>query len=122
MKKLKRITALVGVILLIALYAGTMLLGIFGSEKTMDLLFVAIICTVIIPVLLWAYSFIYRLLKENFNVFKNEEKDKEKGELNGEKKNSETEEKSSEANGKSRSAEEKDQKKNSESRSGRKKK
>ena len=122
MKKLKQITALVGVILLIALYAGTMFLGIFGSEKTMDLLFVAIICTVIIPVLLWAYSFIYRLLKENFNVFKNEEKDKEKGEQNGEKKNSETEEKSSETNGKSRSAEEKDQKKNSESRSGRKKK
>ena len=76
MKKVKRILALAGVVLLIALYAGTMILGITGSEKTQDLLFAAIICTVVVPVLLWAYSFIYRLLKENFSVGDDKEEKK----------------------------------------------
>ena len=67
MKKLKQITALIGVILLIGLYVSTLILALIGNETTLQLLKAAIVCTVIVPVLLWAYSFIYRLLKKYFS-------------------------------------------------------
>ena len=67
MKRLKQITALIGVILLIGLYASTLVLAVIGNETSLQLLRAAIVCTVIVPVLLWAYSFIYRLLKNHFS-------------------------------------------------------
>lgn len=67
MKKLKQITALVGVILLVALYVSTLVLALMGGEKALTLLRAAIYCTIIVPVLLWAYSFIFRLVKKNIS-------------------------------------------------------
>ena len=67
MKRLKQITALIGVILLLGLYASTLILAVIGNETSLQLLRAAIVCTVIVPVLLWAYSFIYRLLKNHFS-------------------------------------------------------
>lgn len=65
MKKLKQITALLGVILLLALYISTIVLACIGSERSLELLKAALWATVVLPVLLWAYSFIYRLLKKH---------------------------------------------------------
>lgn len=65
MKKLKQITALLGVIILVALYVSTLVLAIIGSERSLELLRAAIYATVVLPVLLWAYSFIYRLIKRH---------------------------------------------------------
>ena len=62
MKKLKQITALIGVIALIGLYVSTLVLALIGSAEAINLLKVAVL-----PVLLWAYSFIYRLLKGKQN-------------------------------------------------------
>ncbi|MCD7866192.1 MAG: hypothetical protein LUG54_09380 [Clostridiales bacterium] len=67
MKKLKRITALIGVIALFALYIYTLVLAIIGSEQTMNLFMTAVVATVVLPVLLWTYSFIYKLLKNNYS-------------------------------------------------------
>lgn len=67
MKKVRRITALVGVIALLALYVYTLVLAIFGSEQTMNMLVTAIVATVVLPTLLWTYSFIYKLLKNNYS-------------------------------------------------------
>jgi len=67
MKKLKRITALIGVIALFALYIYTLVLAIFGSEQTMNMFMTSIVATVVLPVLLWTYSFIYRLLKNHYS-------------------------------------------------------
>lgn len=67
MKKVKRVTALVGVIALLALYVSTLVLALIGSEEAMRLLRAAIYATVVLPVLLWAYSFIYKLLKNNYS-------------------------------------------------------
>ncbi len=64
MKTLKRITALVGAFLLIALYASTLILAMIGSDTAADLLRIAVVATIIVPVLLWAYSLIYRVLKQ----------------------------------------------------------
>lgn len=63
MKKVKQILAISGVILLLGLYAATVVLAFLGNENTLNLLKAAIYATVVVPVLLWAYSFIYKLLK-----------------------------------------------------------
>ncbi len=67
MKKIKRIIALIGVILLLALYLSTIVLACIGSENAINLLKTAIYATIVVPVLLWAYSFIYKLLKNNYS-------------------------------------------------------
>lgn len=65
MKKAKRILAMLGVIFLIGLYLTTLLCAIFAKENLMTLLMASIYATFIIPVLLWAYSFIYKLIQKN---------------------------------------------------------
>ncbi len=67
MKKLRRITAMIGVIVLLGLYIAAFVLAIFGGDDTINLFWAAIVATIILPVLLWAYSFIYRLLKRNYS-------------------------------------------------------
>ncbi|MCD8110134.1 MAG: hypothetical protein LUE14_08560 [Clostridiales bacterium] len=78
MKKLKRITALIGVIALLALYIYTLVLAIIGSEQTMNLFMTAVVATVVLPVLLWSYSFIYKLLKNNYSEDAREKTEKMK--------------------------------------------
>jgi len=65
MKKVKQILALVGVVVLIGLYVSTLICAVSSSENFMNLLMASIYATVIIPVLLWAYSFIYKLTRKN---------------------------------------------------------
>ena len=67
MKKLKQITALIGVIALVGLYISTLVLALIGSAEAINLLKVAVYVTIVLPVLLWAYSFIYRMLKRKQN-------------------------------------------------------
>ena len=50
--KLKRILAMAGVVILAALYISTLLLALIGSEKAMQLLIVAVFCTIAIPVMI----------------------------------------------------------------------
>ena len=77
-KLIQRILAMGGVILLAALYISTLVLAIIGGERAQTLLKAAIACTFVVPVLLWAYSFIYRLLRDHYNVYdKKEDTDKE---------------------------------------------
>lgn len=64
MKKAKRILALIGVVILAGLYLSTIVCALFGSDNYMDLLMASLYATVVIPVLLWAYTFIYKLLKK----------------------------------------------------------
>ena len=63
MKKTKRILALIGAILLLLLYVVAFVAT--GLDHTSDMRYwkAAVAATIIIPVLIWAYSFVYRLLK-----------------------------------------------------------
>ncbi|MFP3153258.1 hypothetical protein LQZ18_02280 [Lachnospiraceae bacterium ZAX-1] len=63
MKKAKRITAILGVIILIALYLSTLVFALLG-EEFIKMLMAAVGATIVIPVLLWAYTLIYRLRKD----------------------------------------------------------
>lgn len=65
MKKVKQILAIIGIILLVLLYLSTLVCAIIDHTETMRLFQASILATVIIPVLLWAYSFIYKLIKKN---------------------------------------------------------
>lgn len=63
MKKIRRILALTGVILLAALYLVTLLCAIFDTDSSMFFFRASVMCTILIPILLWGYTVIYRLAK-----------------------------------------------------------
>lgn len=65
MKKIKQILALIGVVILIGLYVSTLVCALSSSENFMNMLMASIYATVIIPVLIWAYTFIYRLVRKD---------------------------------------------------------
>ncbi|MEY8331523.1 hypothetical protein AALB53_00085 [Lachnospiraceae bacterium 47-T17] len=65
MKKIKRLMAIAGILLLAALYVITLVLALTDDPNTMNAFRASIYCTVLIPVLIWAYTFIYKLLKNN---------------------------------------------------------
>lgn len=73
MKKIKQITALIGVIVLLGLYVSTIVLACIGSDTAMRLLRAAVYATIVLPVLLWAYSLIYKVLKRNYSPEAREE-------------------------------------------------
>ena len=62
---MKRIFAILGVILLLALYVITFIMAITDNTSTMRMFEAAVIATIIIPTLMWIYAFIYRLLNKN---------------------------------------------------------
>ena len=63
MKKTKRILALIGAILLLLLYVVAFVATVLDHTSDMRYWKAAVAATIIIPVLIWAYSFVYRLLK-----------------------------------------------------------
>lgn len=65
MKKIKQILAMIGIILLVSLYVVTVVLALTDDPHTMNAFRASVYCTFLIPVLIWAYSFIYKLLKNN---------------------------------------------------------
>ncbi len=67
MKKTKRILAIAGVILLAALYASTLIFAFIDHTRSLSLLKASVALTIILPVLLYAYTLIYRLLKNDDN-------------------------------------------------------
>lgn len=62
MKKMKRILALTGVVLLAGMYLVVLVLGLTASPATQDALMAAIACTIIIPCLLYGMMLITRVL------------------------------------------------------------
>ena len=64
MEKIKRILALTGALLLVALYACTLIFALMDSPAASRLLAASVAATILIPVLLYGYILIARLLKE----------------------------------------------------------
>ncbi len=63
MKKIKRIIALSGAVLLAGMYISTFVFALLDRSETMGLLKASIVCTVILPVLLYAYTLVYKITK-----------------------------------------------------------
>lgn len=72
MKKTKRILALIGAILLLLMYVATFIVTILDHTSDMRYWKAAMVATVIIPVLIWAYSFVYKLIKGSDDDEKND--------------------------------------------------
>ena len=62
-QKLKRILALTAVVIILLLYAATFVLSLLPGDQANDLLMVSIVATVVIPVLLYNYLWLFRLFK-----------------------------------------------------------
>lgn len=65
MKRVKRILALFGAILLFAMYAATLIFALIDGTRSLDFLKASVACTVLVPVLLYTYSLFYRLSHRN---------------------------------------------------------
>ena len=65
MKKIKRILAILGAIILAGLFISTIFGALSYNENYMDMIMASVYATVIIPVLIWAYSFVYKMVKKN---------------------------------------------------------
>lgn len=61
--KVRRITAWVGIIILAGLYASTIILALIGTETSRTLLKFSILSTFVLPVLMYGYILMYRVLK-----------------------------------------------------------
>ena len=63
-RKIKRIVALLGVIILVGLYLATLILAFVDPTEAQNWLKAAVVCTIILPVFFYAYLLIYRNLKK----------------------------------------------------------
>ncbi len=64
MKKARRILAIIGVILLVALYAMTIIFAIIDNPNTFHLLGASIVASVVIPVIIWVVGIFVKLDKK----------------------------------------------------------
>ncbi len=62
MKKTKRILAVTGAVLLAGMYLSTLVFALMKNENASNMLMGSIACTIIIPVFLYAYSLIFKVL------------------------------------------------------------
>jgi len=64
MKKGKRILAIIGIILLVGMYASTLLFALIDRSASLGLFKASIACTILVPVLIYAYTLVYKLAKD----------------------------------------------------------
>lgn len=64
MNKMKRILAFIGVILLLGLYIATLITAILIPKISSVFFKISVFSTIVIPIMLYAYILIYRVLKE----------------------------------------------------------
>lgn len=74
--KVRRITAWVGIIILAGLYASTIILALIGTETSRTLLKFSILSTFVLPVLMYGYILMYRVLKGRDEDHNNTKHDK----------------------------------------------
>lgn len=63
MKKIKQITALIGAILLVILYASTLVFALIDSPVADGLLKASVAATILVPVILYGLLLVTRLIK-----------------------------------------------------------
>ena len=65
MKKIKQILALAGAVLLVCMYAATLIFALIDSPAASGLFKASVAATILIPVLLYGFIMIARLLKDH---------------------------------------------------------
>lgn len=62
MKKVKRIAAMTGVVLLVSIYLVTLFAAFTASEHTQSFFLASAFCTIVIPIMIYIFLFVYRLV------------------------------------------------------------
>ncbi len=62
MKNTKRILAVIGIVLLVGLYLSTLFFALFENPDTYLWFRASVIATIAVPILIYAYTLIYRYL------------------------------------------------------------
>ena len=75
MKNKRQLLALIGVILLVLLYASTIVFALIDDPRTFHLLGVSVCATIIIPIVIWVVGIFVRLDKKN-DILKDEKEDR----------------------------------------------
>ena len=65
MKKTRQILAIIGIILLVGMYVSTIICALSANENFMSMLMASLYASFIIPVLIWTYTFIYKLFNKD---------------------------------------------------------
>lgn len=65
MKHFKRTLALLGAVLLITMYVSTLIFALVDHSASMGLLKASIACTILLPVLLYAYTLVYKQITKD---------------------------------------------------------
>lgn len=66
-QKIKRILAMLAVLIIALLYLTTLVLSFFQNEQTGELLMISIVATVVLPVLLYIYLWLLRIFGKHEN-------------------------------------------------------
>lgn len=64
MKRLRQITAILGIVLLLGMYISTLIFAILDLPDKQGLLMASIYCTVAVPILLFAMGLVAKVLRE----------------------------------------------------------
>lgn len=67
MKKAKQIAAIISIILLVGMYVLTLIFAIFDRSETMALLKSSVYCSIVVPVFLYVFILITKLVKDKGN-------------------------------------------------------
>ena len=73
--KIKRIYAIIAVVLLVALYGSTIVFALSDNPNAVYMFKASIFCTVIIPIILYSYILVYRVLGKKESDHTDDEKD-----------------------------------------------
>ena len=65
MKAVKRIMAILGIVILLGLYITTLVMAIIDNSSTQILFKTSVVATILIPTLIWIYTYIYKLIKKD---------------------------------------------------------
>ena len=79
MDKWKRILAWIGIILLLLLYVCTLVSAIFVTPATQGFFKASLLATIMIPILLYGYLIVYRVIKGRNEEEEEVQKPKDKG-------------------------------------------
>ena len=73
--KIKRIFAIIAVVLLVALYGSTIVFALSDSPDAVYMFKASIFCTVIIPIILYSYILVYRVFGKKKSDHSDDTKD-----------------------------------------------
>ena len=63
-KRIKQVLAIIGIVIILGLYATTLILALTGNENTHGLFLASIFATVMVPVLIYIIQWLYKLVKK----------------------------------------------------------